>query len=228
MLFGGDGMLSFKSRILIVDDDEALVGMLKTFLSQHGYNIEVAYNGGMALKRVEDFHPDLVLMDIGLPDISGLEILRRIRSAASNQEITIILITGTSGLEMKIEGFHTGANDYISKPIVPRELLLKVERFLKTAESHQKTIESKQEETLHTMAHTVAHELTAPLAAIQNEIALADQDQDLESLRNRLKSIQNTVRQIQEIIVKLNSTSRASFKEPVPGYHVLNLGNPTP
>jgi DNA-binding response OmpR family regulator len=221
-------MLSLKSRILIVDDDEAVVGMLKTFLSQHGYNIEVAYTGGLALQRVDDFRPDLVLMDIGLPDISGLEILRRIRSAGSSQEITIILITGTSGLEMKIEGFHTGANDYISKPIVPRELLLKVERFLKTAESHQKIIESKQQETIQTLAHTVALELTAPLAVIQNEIALAEQDQDLESLRSRLKSIQYTARQIQEIIVRLNSTSPASFREPVPGYHVLDLSKPTP
>ena len=199
-----DGLVS---RILIVDDDEALVGMLGTFLSQHGYKTDFAYSGSTALKQVETFHPDLVLMDIGLPDISGLEILRRIRSVPTNHEVTIILITGASELEMKIEGFHTGANDYISKPIIPRELLLKVERFLKTAESHQRTIESKQREALDTLVGRVAHELTAPLAAIQNEIVLAGLDQDFESVRNRLKNIEGMTRQIQETIIKLSSAS---------------------
>ncbi|HVN81799.1 MAG TPA: response regulator [Terriglobia bacterium] len=214
-------------KILVVDDDEALVGMLGTFLSQHGYETDVAYSGSMALKRVEAFHPDLVLMDIGLPDVSGLEILRRIRSVPSYQEITIILITGTSGLEMKIEGFHTGANDYISKPIVPRELLLKVERFLKTAENHQKTIESIRRETLNTLVHTVAQDLAAPLAAIRNEIALADLDQDLDSLRTRLKTIEGMTRQIQETIVKLSAASRVSSTEPLPGYQLLEQKDAT-
>jgi DNA-binding response OmpR family regulator len=221
-------MDGLSSKILIVDDDESLVGMLGTFLSQHGYETDVAYSGSTALKQVETFHPDLVLMDIGLPDISGLEILRRIRSVPSNQEITIILITGTSGLEMKIEGFHTGADDYIAKPIIPRELLLKVERFLKTAANHHKTIETKLKETLNMLVHTVAHELTAPLASIQNEIALASLDQDLESLRNRLKSIEGATRQIQEILMKLSSASRNSLREPFPGYQLLELKDPTP
>lgn len=216
-------MDSLTNRILVVDDDESLVKMLCTFLCQYGYETDGAYSGSTALKRIEVFHPDLVLMDIGLPDISGLEILRRIRSVPSNQEITIILVTGTSGLEMKIEGFHTGANDYISKPIVPRELLLKVERFLKTAETHQRTIEATQKETLDTLAH----ELTAPLTAIQNEIALAGLDQDLDSLHTRFKNIERTTRQIQEIIMKRGSSSRASLKEPLSGYQLFDLKGPT-
>jgi len=166
-------------------------------------------------------------MDIGLPDISGLEILRRIRSVPSNQEITIILITGTSELEMKIEGFHTGANDYIAKPIVPRELLLKVERFLKTTENHHKTIATTQKETLNLLVHTLAHELTAPLASIQNEIALASMDQDLEGLRTRLKSIEGATRQIQEILRRLSSASRDSLREPISGFQLLELKDPT-
>lgn len=211
-------MTVLSNRILVVDDDEALVKMLCTFLSQNGYEMDGAYSGSMALKRIEDFCPALVLMDIGLPDISGLEILRRLRSTPSCQEITIILITGSSGLEMKIEGFHTGANDYISKPIVPRELLLKVERFLKTAETHQQTIESTQKETLETLAR----ELTAPLASIQNEIALASLDQDLDSLRSHLKNIESTTRQIQEIITKLGSGPRLSLREPLSGCQLFD------
>ncbi len=222
-----DDLLTPSKRILVVDDDEALVEMLRTFLSQHGYEVEGALSGAAALKRVSVFQPGLVLMDIGLPDISGLEILRRIRSTPGTQEITIILITGTSGLEMKIEGFHTGANDYIAKPIVPRELLLKVERFLKTAETHQKTVECKQKETIHTLANTVAHELTAPLAIIQNEIALAAQDQDIESLRNRLRAIESTTHHIQEIIIRLNAASRLPSKEPLPGFKLLDLNDRT-
>lgn len=215
--------MSPEKKILVVDDDESLVGLLRTVLSSGGYNVEGAFSGAEALRLMKTFHPELILMDIGLPDISGLEILRQIRAQAEFKEIIVMLITGTTGLEMKIEGFNTGANDYVSKPVNPRELLLKVERFLKTAEVQKDKLASTQKETLHTIVNTLAHELSSPLAAIRHQIRLSGQEQHLEAIRNSLDSIEVSAKRMEEIIMELQSAVRFVSKEPIPGVHLLDL-----
>lgn len=215
--------MSSDKKILVVDDDESLVGLLRTVLSSGGYSVESAFSGAEALRLMKSFHPEMILMDIGLPDISGLEILRQVRAQAELKEIIVMLITGTTGLEMKIEGFNTGANDYISKPINPRELLLKVERFLKTAEVQKDKLASKQKETLHTIVNTLAHELSSPLAAIRHQVRLSAQEQQLEAIRNSLASIEVSTKRMEEIIMELQSAVRFVSKEPIPGVHLLDL-----
>jgi DNA-binding response OmpR family regulator len=215
--------MSSEKKILIVDDDESLAGFLQTLLSNGGYRVESVFGGAEALRRIKTFHPELVLMDIGLPDMSGLEVLRQIRAQAEFKETIVMLITGTTGLEMKIEGFNTGANDYVSKPVDPRELLLKIERFLKTVEVQKDKLVSKQKETLQTIVNTLAHELSSPLAAIRHQIRLCGQDQQLESLRNSLNSIEVDAKRMEEIIMELQSAVRFVAKEPIPGVHLLDL-----
>lgn len=212
-----------EKKILVVDDDESLVGLLRAVLSSGGYRVESAFSGSEALRLVKTFQPELVLMDIGLPDMSGLEILRQIRAQAEFKEIIVMLITGTTGLEMKIEGFNTGANDYVSKPVNPRELLLKVERFLRTAEVQKAKLVSKQKETLHTIVNTLAHELSSPLAAIRHQIRLSGQEQHLETMRNSLNTIEVSAKRMEEIIMELQSAVRFVAKEPIPGVHLLDL-----
>src|SRR5262245_46289041 len=214
---------SSEKKILIVDDDESLAGLLRTALSSGGYTVESAFSGAEALRLIKTFHPELVLMDIGLPDISGLEVLRQIRAQAEFREIIVMLITGRTGLEMKIEGFNTGANDYVSKPLNPRELLLKIGRFLNTAEVQKDKLVSKQKETLHTIVNTLAHELSSPLAAIRYQIRLSAEAQQLELLRSSLNNIEVNTKRVEEIIMELQSAVRFVAKEPIPGVHLLDL-----
>jgi DNA-binding response OmpR family regulator len=210
-------------KILVVDDDESLAGLLQTLLSSSGYSVQSAFSGSEALRLMKTFLPELVLIDIGLPDVSGLEVLRQIRAQAEFKETIVMLITGTSGLEMKIEGFNTGANDYVAKPINPRELLLKVECFLKTAEAQKDKLLSKQRETLHTVVNTLAHELSSPLAAIRHQVRLSTNEQHLEAMRDSLNSIEVSAKRMEEIIMELQSAVRFVAKEPIPGVHLLDL-----
>ena len=213
----------FGGRILLVDDDEALVEMLHSFLRQNHFNVEVAFGGAEALTKAALFKPDLILLDIGLPDISGLEVLRRLRSSPDTEQTVMILLTGVSGLEMKVEGFGIGADDYVAKPVVARELLLKIERFLSTAKIHQKTLDTKGNEVLRTLVNTLVCELSAPLAAIHNELQLASQEQTATDLHHRLDQIAVQARRIQETLQKLNAPARLGLKEPVPGFRLLDL-----
>jgi DNA-binding response OmpR family regulator len=213
----------FEKRVLLVEDDESLLGMLQTVLSNSGYHVKGACTGTEALRLLEEFHPELVLMDIGLPDISGLEILRQVRSHPATKDVIVILLTGSAGLEMKIEGFSTGAHDYLSKPVNPRELLLRIERFFTTVAVQRETLARQQKEDLHTVVNTLAHELNTPLGAIHNDVCLCLLDLPLEEIKKRLLSIEGNVKRIEDILVKLRSAVRFVSKEPIPGIHLLDL-----
>jgi len=193
-------------RVLFVDDDAALGKMFADFLSASGYHARTAVTGAEALQQLGEFQPHLVVLDIGLPDISGLEILRQIRMSPATQDIAVILVTGTSGLEMKIEGFQTGANDYLSKPITLRELHLKVEHCFASLQDQETAIALRQKEMLSSIVHTLGQGLTAPLAAVRNEVRLSQQEEPSASWVERMKRIDGFVQQAEQILIKLRST----------------------
>lgn len=193
-------------RVLFVDDDAALGKMFADFLTASGYHARTSETGSQALQQLGEFQPHLVVLDIGLPDISGLEILRQIKTNPSTRDIAVILITGTSGLEMKIEGFQTGANDYLSKPVNLRELHLKVEHCFMNLKDQETAIAIRHKEMLSSIVNTLGQGLTAPLAAIRNEVRLSQQEEPGTDWLERMKRIDGFVQQAEQILIKLRST----------------------
>src|SRR5215210_1668674 len=112
-----------RSTILIVDDEPIVREVVERYLRQEGYTVEVAADGPEALRRFADARPDLVLLDLMLPGIDGLEVCRRIR-ATSN--VPIIMVTAKSEETDTSIGLGVGADDYVSKPFSPRELVARV------------------------------------------------------------------------------------------------------
>jgi len=192
--------------VLFVDDDAALGKMFADFLTASGYHARTSETGSQALQQLGEFQPHLVVLDIGLPDISGLEILRQIKTNPSTRDIAVILITGTSGLEMKIEGFQTGANDYLSKPVNLRELHLKVEHCFMNLKDQETAIAIRHKEMLSSIVNTLGQGLTAPLAAIRNEVRLSQQEEPGTDWLERMKRIDGFVQQAEQILIKLRST----------------------
>lgn len=122
-------------RILLVEDEQKIADTLKLGLSEHGYQVEVAYDGLIGLRLFETFDFNLVVLDINLPGLNGYELCKKIR--ARNVQIPIIMLTALSSLNDKIEGYDAGADDYIVKPFEFRELLMKIRVLLKrTIEQH--------------------------------------------------------------------------------------------
>src|SRR5690349_8940506 len=101
-------------KVLIVEDERKIADTLKFGLSEHGYHVEVAYDGtiGLSIFKAHDF--DLVILDINLPGINGFELCKTIRR--ENSKIPIIMLTSMSRLDDKIEGYDSGADDYMVKP----------------------------------------------------------------------------------------------------------------
>jgi two-component system, OmpR family, KDP operon response regulator KdpE len=120
-----------KARILIIEDEKAIVRALQRSLAMHGYDVFVANGGEKALEAIELHRPDLLLLDLGLPDMSGLEICRRIREYSLSLPIIVISIKDTE--IDKVNALDLGADDYISKPFGINEVLARVRVALRHA-----------------------------------------------------------------------------------------------
>jgi diguanylate cyclase (GGDEF)-like protein len=119
-----------KQRILVVDDEEHIRKIVKFQLEKAGYEIDTAEDGVQALKAVEECRPDLVLLDLMMPNMDGHEVTKRLKSNYQTGHIPIIMVTAKAELENKLQGFEDGANDYITKPFAVTELLVRVKNQL--------------------------------------------------------------------------------------------------
>ena len=117
-----------RKRILVVDDEAAITLVLRSGLTKHGYDVRVANEGEAALELFQAWHPDLVVTDLSMPNLGGLKLCRRLRSASS---IPIIVLSVKNDELTKIEALDTGADDYVSKPFSMGELLARVRAALR-------------------------------------------------------------------------------------------------
>jgi len=118
-------------RVLIVDDDPDIQKLVSYNLAQAGYQVITAATGLAALNAVEGLPPDLIILDIMLPDLDGLEVCRRIRQQEKTRRIPIIMLTARTQEVDRVVGFELGADDYVMKPFSPRELVLRVKSIFR-------------------------------------------------------------------------------------------------
>lgn len=120
--------MSRLARILIVDDEPAIRRLLRTSLTSHDYEVLEAESGADAVKRVQADHPDAVVLDLGLPDMDGAEVIRAIRGLSA---VPIVVVTVRAGERDKVEALDLGADDYVTKPFGINELLARLRTALR-------------------------------------------------------------------------------------------------
>ncbi len=127
------------TRILVVDDDIAINELIKVNLELQGYDVYQAYNGteGFALAKQEE--PDLIILDVMMPEVDGYTVAQRVRQCSEISDTPIIMLTALSELKDKVTGFDIGVDDYLTKPFEPEELTVRVRALLKRANSIPKT-----------------------------------------------------------------------------------------
>jgi DNA-binding response OmpR family regulator len=119
-------------RVLVVEDDQGIAELVRMLLTQAGYVVLSAATGRAALAHLEESEPDLVVLDLGLPDMSGLDVCRRVRSRLGGIYLPIVMVTGFAGQAEREAGFAAGADDYITKPFHPQDLLSRVRVWSQT------------------------------------------------------------------------------------------------
>lgn len=121
-----------KAHILIVDDDPRITDLLRRVLAYEGYTVAVAATGDEALDRTLEHPPDMIVLDIMLPGMDGLEVTRRLRTAGDT--VPILLLTARDAVSDRVAGLETGADDYLVKPFAPEELVARVKALLRRSQ----------------------------------------------------------------------------------------------
>lgn len=116
------------AKVLVVDDEESIVDLVRSYLAREGFQVEVAMDGPAALARLREFHPDVVVLDVMLPGLDGTEVLRQLRQESSAY---VIMLTARAEETDKIVGLSVGADDYMTKPFSPRELTARIRAILR-------------------------------------------------------------------------------------------------
>jgi DNA-binding response OmpR family regulator len=116
-------------RVLVVEDDEAIAQVLQRSLRLDGYEVKIAADGVTAISDAHAFLPDLVILDLGLPRLDGIEVARRLRS--SDDDVPILVLTARDAVEARVEGLDSGADDYLVKPFERQELLARLRALLR-------------------------------------------------------------------------------------------------
>jgi two-component system, sensor histidine kinase and response regulator len=180
--------MTHKDRVLIVDDEQDVVDLLRYNLEKAGYRTFIAKNGVEAIEAARRFEPELVLLDIMLPELDGWEVCRTLRSTSAGRVLPVIMISALTDEESRVKGLVHGADDYLSKPFAIKELLLKIHKHLDRARTVKSLREKEQEQT--TSLNYLIHELKNSVSVIGNFSTLAMMNKDAAA--RYLKTIQST------------------------------------
>jgi two-component system alkaline phosphatase synthesis response regulator PhoP len=162
-------------RILVVDDDREIVRMVRTYLEQAGFQVFTAYAGSTAMHSIRHDQPDLVVLDVMLPDQDGWQITRLVRSDPHLAALPIILLTARIEDTDKIVGLELGADDYITKPFNPREVVARVRSLLRRSQLSQGVAANRVIQAGDLLLDPGRHELLlkgAPVTLTQTEFKL--------------------------------------------------------
>jgi len=193
------------SRILVVDDITKNLQVVGTVLRNQGYKVMAAASGAEALKCVRTQLPDLILLDLMMPEMDGLEVCRRLKSDSTTSQVPVIFLTASNEMEHLVNGFGVGAVDYVTKPFNPPELLARVRTHLELKHARERLREMNEEK--NEFMGIAAHDLRNPLGAITGyaEILI----EEMESLQPSVPEPgARAVREAGECAGRIRETSR--------------------
>ena len=210
-------------KILVIDDLPENVFMLQDRLEHEGFEVLTAYDGYTGIDKAKNALPDLILLDVMMPDITGLEVCKILVNDPSTKDIPIILVTAKSGAEDTKEGLEAGAFDYIKKPFNRIELLARVKSALKLSDAHKLLLLAEKRDTYLATVVTANHKIKQPLtllslssAAIKRELSKEEFSKD--GILKRVKYIDIAVKEITDVLNQLNA-----IKEPVLSEYTQNI-----
>ena len=153
-------------KILIIDDNIDTVELLKKRLRSEGYDTAEAHDGEAGLNKVEEYEPDLILLDVMMPKLNGYEVCNRLKTEKKTNHIPILMLTAKDAIPDKIKGLNIGADDYMTKPFNYKELSARIKSLLEKKDAKEKLVEEKKVEALEDMLDQVSHEILNPLVSV--------------------------------------------------------------
>ena len=177
--------MSTKHRILIVDDEPLNVKLLEAKLSAENYETSTAYSGEEALEKIADAAPDLILLDIMMPDMNGYEVTQRLKDNPDSRDIPVILVTALDGTDNKIKGLEAGADEFLNKPVSTPELLARVKSLLRLKEYQDQLKTPSHSEKIFT-APIGAESATQKSVDLPSILLVEDDEKDAKLIQSYL------------------------------------------
>lgn len=205
-----------KSRILVVDDISKNLQVVGTILRNEGYHVMPATSGLQALERVSAQPPDLILLDLMMPEMDGLEVCSRLKADPLTRQIPVIFLTASNEMEHLMKGFEAGAVDYITKPFNAPELLARVRTHLELKHARERLREMNEEK--NEFMGIAAHDLRNPLSAIQGYAEMIIEDaqslahRDLEGNGQRIREAAKRMTEMVQNFLDANRIERGELK----------------
>jgi len=204
-------------RILVIDDDQVNAELLKTKLSARGFEVAVAHTVDAAMSEDRRFQPQLILLDVVMPEMSGFELCKKIIEVHEHKYVPVILVTSMDDLQSKVKGLESGAYDYVTKPFDSQELLARVRSALRTKKLYdelsamrEKLTEAEKLGALGEMAIMLHHEINNPLQAIvlSAENMQSDLSEEVRVSQDDIEIILKSCNRIQEVLQRITRLKR--------------------
>jgi len=202
-------------RILVVDDDQINNKMLSKKLEKRGFSVSQAYCGRECLEAVSEGGVDLILLDIMMPDLTGDEVLCKLRETYSAFELPIIMVTGKSETEDIVNNLRKGANDYIVKPVNMEVALARINSQLKLKQLNQENLQKAELETAHAMIVTYNHEINNPLTIALGMLRKIEKENDSQYVQKTKAALNRVVDIVKKIesVADSNSVQRSDYTD---------------
>ena len=193
-------------KILLVDDSVETVELFAAFLSHRGYEIARAYDGAEALVSAKRDRPNLILMDVEMPRMSGLSACRLLRADPAFERIPIVLLTSREDPETIVRGLSSGANDYILKTAPREEIVARISRHLSMHASFQAHVSEERLTAISQIALSIQHEIFNPLTSMVGFIELSLRYPNLpDRVRKYLETARSEAGRIEGIVSRLTT-----------------------
>ncbi len=215
-------------KILIIDDLPENAFILQDRLEGEGYEVITAYNGKTGMEKAYATLPDLILLDVMMPDTTGFEVCRILVNDPKTKHIPIVLVTAKANAEDTKEGFEAGAFDYIKKPFNRVELLARVNSALKLSEANRLLLNTEKKSTYIATVVTANHKIKQPLtllslssAAIKRELNKPEISKEV--ILNRVNYIDTAIKEITNVLNRLTSTEEPILSDYTKNVKMVNL-----
>lgn len=215
------------NNILVVDDDPNIALLVHmTLAKKPDYKVTIANSGQEALDIIAGNVPDLVLLDIMMPDMDGFEVCRKIKQGEKTKFLPVIMVSAKSELRDKLHGMDIGANDYITKPFNPEELLARVSAHLRIKSLEDQLASQKELEAALKMSVTLQHEINNPLTGVIGNLELLKdwRDSKPEEVDEAVSDALALSMRIKLIVQQLSRLTRIIPATYIKGSEMINIG----
>lgn len=193
-------MLKKENKLLVVDDNIDFINFIRRALDRENYKLSIALDGNTAIEKATKENPDLVLLDLKLPDLSGEEVLDRIKKG--NKDISVVVITGYGDDQVAVDMMRKGAIDFLTKPVEPQILVKAIKNALEIRDAQQEDKQLELFPSLERFFPFFAHEIRNPLHAISGALTIIQRRSDLsdEILAQSINIINEEIQHLNEFV----------------------------